>query len=84
MLKMHAADLSTTALRDAVLAQCLPFGRVSCVRVMTCPDYTAAMVRMSNTTETSNLLENVGETMVGESVFIWIEYPTARRRRKAA
>lgn len=73
MLKLNAGDLSTTDLRDAVLAQCSRFGCVSYVNVMTSPDYTAAMVRMSNTTETSRLLESLGETMVGESVFIWIE-----------
>jgi hypothetical protein len=78
MLKMNAADLSTNDLRDAVLAECSRFGCVSYVRVMTSPDYTAAMVRMSNTTETSELLESLGETMVGESVFIWIEHAVTR------
>ncbi len=73
MLKLNAGDLSTTDLREAVLAQCSRFGCVSYVKVMTSPDYTAAIVRMSDTTETSRLLESFGEAMVGESVFIWIE-----------
>jgi hypothetical protein len=73
MLKLNAADLSATDLRDAVLAQCSRFGCVSYVRVMTPPDYTAAVVCMSNSAETSKVLETLGEAMVGESIFIWIE-----------
>jgi hypothetical protein len=73
MLKLNAAGLSLSDLRDAVLAQCSQFGCVSYVRVITPHDYTAAVVRMSNTTETSKLLESLGEAMIGGSVFIWIE-----------
>jgi hypothetical protein len=31
------------------------------------------MVSMSKAAETSKLLDSLGETMVGEAVFIWIE-----------
>lgn len=73
MLRLNASRLSQDDLRHAVSAQCSRFGQVSRVEVSVVRGCTVAMVSMSKTAETSRLLDSLGEAMVGEAVFIWIE-----------
>jgi hypothetical protein len=73
MLRLNASRLSQDDLRHAVSSQCSKFGHVSRVRVSVADGCAVAMVSMSKAAETSKLLDSLGETMVGEAVFIWIE-----------
>lgn len=75
MLRLNATALSETELSNAVAAHCSRFGSVLSVKVVAPPerDYTVASVQMSNSTETSKLLESLGDAKVGEVVIIWIE-----------
>ena len=73
MLRVNASRLSQTELRHAVSARCSQFGNVSRVKISVADGCTVAMVRMSKAAETSRLLASLGEAMVGNAVFIWLE-----------